>query len=63
MSTQKWESVTWDWLEREIVDCLLTAGKRRNDPGSLARLLREWYNSQSNSPTPARKQIRGRSNG
>ncbi len=50
MSTQKWESVTWDWIEREIVECLLAERQRqeksngesfvsrlanRSDPGSI----------------------------
>ncbi len=63
MSTEKGESVTWDWLEREIVDYLLTAGKRPEKPGSLACLLSEGRNSQSNSPSPSRKYTRERTDG
>lgn len=41
MSAEKWESVTWDWIERVIVDCLLIANerpeKRHGNPS--ARLL------------------------
>jgi hypothetical protein len=39
MSTEKWESITWDWLEREIADYLLIAGGRRDKSGSLVDLL------------------------
>ena len=41
MSAQKWESVTWDWIEREIVDYLLIANHGLEKPHgiSLARLL------------------------
>lgn len=41
MSAEKWESVTWDWIEREIVDYLLIANHRPEKPhgNSLARLL------------------------
>jgi hypothetical protein len=62
MSTQNWESVTWDWLEREIVNCLLAADSRKK-PGSLARLLRKRHDSHFNSPTSARKQAQERNNG
>jgi hypothetical protein len=40
MSTEKWESITWDWVERQIVDCLI-AGRQQRKAGSLACLLRE----------------------
>lgn len=41
MSAEKWESVTWDWIEREIVDYLLIANHRPEKPHGnfLARLL------------------------
>jgi hypothetical protein len=39
MSTEKWESITWDWVDREIADCLLIAGGRRDKSGSLVDLL------------------------
>jgi hypothetical protein len=62
MSTQKWESVTWEWLEREIVDCLL-AGKRRKKSLSLARMLTEDCKTPAGSTTLARKQAGERTNG
>ena len=41
MSAEKWESVTWDWIEREIVDYLLIANHGPEKPHriSLARLI------------------------
>lgn len=41
MSIEKWEAATWDWIEREIVDCLLIANDRPEKPhgNSLTRLL------------------------
>jgi hypothetical protein len=62
MSTQKWESVTWEWLEREIVDCLL-AGKRRKKSASLARVLTEHRKTPAGLTTLARKQAGERTNG
>jgi hypothetical protein len=62
MSTQKWESVTWQWLEREIVDCLL-AGKRRKKSASLASVLAEHCKTPAGSTTLARKQTGKRTNG
>jgi hypothetical protein len=62
MSTQNWESVTWEWLERELVNCLLAADSRKR-PGSLARLLIKQRKSAASSPTSALKQAQERSNG
>jgi hypothetical protein len=62
MSTQKWESITWEWLEREIVDCLF-AGKRRKKSASLARVLIEHCKMPADSTTLARKQAGERTNG
>lgn len=39
MSAEKWESVTWDWIEREIVDSLLIANKKGQTSRSLDTLL------------------------
>lgn len=41
MSAEKWESVNWDWIEREIVDYLLIANRKPKKPhgNSLTRLL------------------------
>ena len=39
MSVERWESVTWDLIEREIVDYLLIASERPEKPGQLTRLL------------------------
>jgi hypothetical protein len=50
MSTQKWESVTWEWLEREIVESLVIAGKRRARSGVLARLLGREPKPPATSP-------------
>jgi hypothetical protein len=63
MSTQKWELVTWDWLEREIVDCLLIAGQRQEKSrgGSLAGLLLQRPKAQANSAMSQRKQPQERS--
>lgn len=36
MSAEKWESVTWDWVEREIVDYVLIADKK---PGNAQSFL------------------------
>lgn len=63
MSAQKWESVTWDWLEREIVDCLLIAGRRPNKSRSLVCLLEKRRKSAASSPTSARKQAQELNNG
>jgi hypothetical protein len=56
MSTQKWESVTWEWLEREIVDCLLIAGERRGNSESLAGFLARQPKSGPGPAIPKRKQ-------
>lgn len=63
MSTQKWESVTWEWLEREIVHCLLIAGKGRAKAGMLRRLLAEQPNARTNSVAVAQTQTGDRGNG
>lgn len=41
MSAEKWESLTWDWIEREIVDYLLIANRKpeKSHGNSLARLI------------------------
>jgi predicted alpha-1,6-mannanase (GH76 family) len=62
MSTEKWESVTWDWLEREIVDCLLIAGRRRIKSASLARMLKGHRRSSVRATTSARKHAGERNN-
>lgn len=55
MSTQKWESVTWEWLEREIVDCLLIAGKQPEKCGSLGGLLGQQPKARVSSAMSERK--------
>lgn len=54
MSAEKWESVTWDWIEREIVDYLLIANDRpgKSPEASLARVLVNRVDKAS--ATPAR---------
>jgi hypothetical protein len=58
MSTQKWELVTWEWLEREIVECLVIAGQRRRNrrSGSLVGLLARQPKVGPSSAMPKRKQ-------
>ena len=60
MSTQRWELVTWEWLEREIVDCLLLAGQRQEKSrgGSLAGLLAQRTTEPLSSETSKRAQER-----
>lgn len=57
MSTQKWELVTWEWLEQEIVECLVIAGERRGNrrSGSLAGLLARQPKAGPSSAMPKRK--------
>jgi len=57
MSTQKWELVTWEWLEQEIVECLVIAGQRRRNrrSGSLASLLAQQSKAGTSSAMPKRK--------
>jgi hypothetical protein len=50
MSTQEPESVTWEWLEQEIVESLAIAGKRRARSGALARLLAREPKTPATSP-------------
>jgi hypothetical protein len=63
MSTQKWELVTWEWLEREIVDSLLIAGERQENrrSGSLVGLLARQPKAGPNSAMPKRRQPQERS--
>ena len=58
MSTQKWELVTWEWLEQEIVECLVIAGQRQGNPrsGSLVGLLARKPKAGPSSAMPKRKQ-------
>lgn len=62
MSTQKWESITWDWLEREIVDYLMIAGRQRQRRRLLTRLLTQ-PKARASSVAPTRKQAGERNNG
>ncbi len=39
MSAEKWESVTWDWIERELVDYILIASKKPGKAQSLFNRL------------------------
>jgi hypothetical protein len=50
ISTQKWESVTREWLEQEIVESLVIAGKRRARSAALARLLAREPKTPATSP-------------
>ncbi len=58
MSAEKWESVTWDWIEREIVEYLLTASKKPGKAQSLFNRLAKASEpanpSQRSSPTQRR---------
>jgi hypothetical protein len=65
MSTQKWESVTWEWLEREIVDCLLIAGQQQENrrSGSLVRLLARQPEVRASSAISQRRRTQERANG
>ena len=58
MSTQKLESVTWEWLEGEIIDSLLIVGTGPQKSGALASLLIERPESRASSLLPAPKQTR-----
>jgi hypothetical protein len=62
MSAEKWESITWDWVEREIVDYLLIASARQEKPGSLVGMLATRLSPDPTSPKPA-MQRRSTSNG
>jgi hypothetical protein len=62
MSAEKWESVTWDWVEREIVDYLLIAGARPARPVSLASVLAKPLPADD-IPSKAATQRRSTSNG
>jgi hypothetical protein len=62
ISAEKWESVTWDWVEREIVDYLLIASVRPEKQDSLARLLAKRI-SADDIPWKAGTQQRSTSNG
>jgi hypothetical protein len=63
MSTQKWELVTWEWLEQEIVECLVIAGHRRGNRRSatLAGLLARQPKAGPSSAIPKRRQSQERS--
>jgi hypothetical protein len=62
MSAEKWESITWDWIEREIVDYLLIASARPEKPGSLVGILAKRLSAERISSKPA-IQRRSTSNG
>ena len=62
MTAEKWELVTWDWIEREIVDYLLIAGSRPERPESLASVLAKRPMADS-IPSKAATQRRSTSNG
>lgn len=47
MSAEKWESVTWDWIEREIVDYILIGNGK---PGKAQSL----FNRLAKASEPAR---------
>jgi len=62
MSAEKWESISWDWLEREIVDYLLNASARKQKPESLASVLAKRLPAEG-IPAKAATQRRSTSNG
>jgi hypothetical protein len=62
MSAEKWESITWDWIEREIVDYLLIASARKQKPESLASVLAKRLPAEG-IPSKAATQLRSTSNG
>lgn len=39
MSAEKWESVTWDWIEQEIVDYIMIASKEQGKAHALLNRL------------------------
>ena len=53
MSAEKWESVTWDWIEREIVEYLLTASKKPGKAQSLFNRLAK----RSEPANPSQKNV------
>jgi hypothetical protein len=65
IGAEKWESVTWDWVEREIVECLLIANDRPEKPSriSLAGLLAGRFGVTKPSPKSAATQRRSTCNG
>jgi hypothetical protein len=62
MSVEKWESITWDWIEREVVDYLLIASARKQKPESLASVLAKRLAAEG-IPSRAATQRRSTSNG
>jgi len=62
ISAEKWESVTWDWIEREIVEYLLTASKKPGKTRSLFNRLVKRSEPASPSQRSAATQRRSTSN-
>lgn len=63
MSAEKWESVTWDLVEREIVDYILIASKQSGKAQVYLNRLVNRRESASHSRKPAAAQKRSTSNG
>lgn len=63
MSTEKWESVTWDLVEREIVDYLLIASKQPSKTQAFLNRLASQRKPDGLSRKPAARQRRSTSNG
>lgn len=62
MSAEKWESVTWDWIEREIVDTILIASKKPGKAQSFFNRLAEASGPASPSQICADAQRRSATN-
>ena len=62
MRAEKWESVTWDWVEREIVDYILIAGKKPGKAQSFFNRLAKASEPASPSQKSAAAQRRSACN-
>ncbi|HEV2416329.1 MAG TPA: hypothetical protein VGX94_00845 [Terriglobia bacterium] len=63
MSAEKWESPTWDWIEREIVDHILIASKKLDKAKTFLNRLANRREPASRSRRPAAPHQRSTSNG
>lgn len=63
MSAEKWESVTWDWIEREIVDYIMIAGEQPGKAQTFLNRLTKRLGPAGISREPAATQQRSTSNG
>lgn len=63
MSAEKWESVTWDLVEREIVDYILIASRQPSRAEAFLNRLAKQPEPASLSRKPAAAQQQSTSNG